>query len=96
MAQIAWSRPALLDLSRLHHFLQEKSPEAARRAVAAIRESTAVLVSHPAAGRPVDGLPPGIRDILVNFGAGGYVIRYRFDDNDVLILRIRHMREAGY
>jgi len=96
MAQVKWSRPALLDLSRLHGFLQDKSPDAARKAIAAIRQGTSLIKTHPAAGRPAKGLQPEIRDLLVNFGASGCIVRYQLAADAVLILRIRHMREAGY
>jgi hypothetical protein len=30
------------------------------------------------------------------FGSGGYVALYRFDGEEVIILAVRHGREAGY
>lgn len=35
----------------------------------------------------------GIRELMVRFGAGGYVARYRVMADHVIVLRIFHMRE---
>jgi hypothetical protein len=37
-----------------------------------------------------------IRQIVIRFGASGYIVRYnvRADTNDILIMRIWHGREA--
>ena len=47
-------------------------------------------------GRPVDG--SGLRELVIPFGAAGYVALYRHepDDDQVMILAFRHQREAGY
>jgi plasmid stabilization system protein ParE len=96
MARVIWSRHALLDLSRLHGFLDAKSPDAARRAIAAIRQGVKVLGDHPAAGRPAFDVRHDVRDLPIFFGSAGYIIRYRASERDVLIASIRHMREAGF
>ncbi len=38
----------------------------------------------------------GIRQIVIRFGASGYIVRYnvRADTKDILIMRIWHGREA--
>lgn len=36
------------------------------------------------------------REWPIEFGSGGYVALYRFDGKDVVILAVRHSREAGY
>ena len=33
---------------------------------------------------------------LIEFGGGGYVAFYRYDGGDVVILTVRHVKEAGY
>ena len=47
-------------------------------------------------GRPVQDLPPEMREWLIPFGAGAYLARYRFDGRKVVILALRHGREAGF
>ena len=36
------------------------------------------------------------REWPVALGAGGYVVLYRYDGTDVLILAVRHSLEGGY
>lgn len=47
-------------------------------------------------GRPVAELEPEMREWVIEFGHGGYVALYRFDAKEVVILAVRHGREAGY
>lgn len=96
MPRLKWSRTALADISRLHSFLASKNPSAARRAIATIRHGVKLLGQHPQVGRPVAELPPEIREWPIGFGSGGYVVLYRIDDREVVILAVRHGREAGY
>jgi len=46
--------------------------------------------------RPVDPEQPDYRQLFIPFGASGYVARYRVEGRLVLVLAVRHMREAGY
>lgn len=96
MPRLIWSPQALGDVARLHAFLAPKSREAARRAAATIRRGVRLLAEHPEAGRPVDDMPGEFREWLIDFGAGGYVVLYRYDGGGVVILAVRHGREAGY
>jgi len=54
-----------------------------------------LLGKHPEMGRPVDELPTEFREWVIEFGSGAYVARYRYDGKEVVILRVRHGREAG-
>ena len=96
MPPLKWSANAQRDLVRLHAFLAENSPEAAQRAIAAIRQGVRMLSIHPEIGRPVDELPIEMREWIVEFGSGAYVIRYHYDGKAVVFLAIRHGREVGY
>ncbi|MDO9474042.1 MAG: type II toxin-antitoxin system RelE/ParE family toxin [Caulobacter sp.] len=44
----------------------------------------------PHRGRPVAG---DVRELIIPFGAGGYIIRYRVRDQTVVIARIFHSLE---
>ena len=44
----------------------------------------------------VDPDHPDFRELFITFVAAGYVARYRLDDDLVVVLAVRHMREAGY
>ncbi|MFZ3263714.1 MAG: type II toxin-antitoxin system RelE/ParE family toxin [Terriglobales bacterium] len=96
MPHLKWSQPALLDVARLHDFLAPKSQDSAKRAVKAIRQGVKGLGKHPEIGRPVEELPPEFREWVIEFGSGAYVALYHFDGKEIVILAVRHGREAGY
>jgi len=96
MPRLIWSQPALLDVARLHEFLVPKSRDAARRAVQAIRQGIKVLGKRPQIGRPVEEMAPQFREWVIEFGDGAYVALYHYDGKQVVILAVRHGREAGY
>ena len=95
MPSLVWTPRALADLARLHRFVVKKNPDAARRAVRAIREGVRLLEAHPEAGRPAEGMDPGFRERWVAFGDGGYLTLYRLDGARVVILAVRHGKELG-
>jgi plasmid stabilization system protein ParE len=88
---LKWLPEALEDLERLHGFLRDASPEAARRAAAAILAGADELEEHPRIGRPLED---GRREWLIPFGVGAYVLRYRLDREDnPIVIRVWHSRE---
>ena len=96
MPRLRWSQAALQDVSRLYAFLAPKNRKAAQRAVKTIRQGLRALRQHPEAGRPVEELSPEFREWVIEFGQGAYVVLYHYNGNEVVILAIRHGREAGY
>jgi plasmid stabilization system protein ParE len=76
--------------------LAPKSPEAAERAVLSIQSAVRRLAKHPEIGRPVEGMLPGFRELVIEFGHSGYVVRYFFGGQRATILAIRHGREAQF
>jgi plasmid stabilization system protein ParE len=96
MSHLTWFPSALLDVGRLHSFLASKSPDAASRAVKAIRQGVKVLGQHPEIGRPIEDLPPEFREWVIEFGQGAYIALYRYDGKQIVILAVRRGREAGY
>ncbi len=96
MPRLIWSEPALRDVHRLYRFLAGKSTDAATRAVKAIRSGVRMLAQHPEIGRPAEDMEPEYREWLIDFGDSGYVALYRYDGETVLIVAVRHQREAGY
>ena len=96
MPRLIWSPPALQDVQRLHHFLAKKNLDAAKRAIKAIRKGVKVISSQPGIGRPVDDMDPEYREWLIDYGNSGYVVLYRCDVTNAVILAVRHQREAGY
>lgn len=96
MPQVIFAPAAVRDIQRLRDFLTPKSVDAARRAGEAIRQGVKMLATYPLMGRMVDDLPQHYREWLIDFGDSGYVARYRVDDDRVVILAVRHQREAGF
>jgi plasmid stabilization system protein ParE len=96
MPRLIWSQQALRDVQRVHRFLAEKNPDAATRAVRAIRQGVKVLAKQPGIGRPVEHMEPEFREWLIDFGDSGYVVMYRFEGATAVLLALRHQREAGW
>lgn len=95
MPRLIWSPEALADVQRLHRYLAPKDPDAARRAVRAIRDGVSILSRHPRAGRPIEDMEAEFRHWPIAFGNSGYAVLYRVDGEDVILLAIWHQREAG-
>jgi plasmid stabilization system protein ParE len=96
MQRLIWSPNALQDVQRFYRFLALENLNAAKRAVRAIRQGVRVLQEQPAMGRPVQDMDDEFRDWVIDFGDSGYVARYRVDRQFVIILAIRHQKEAGF
>ncbi|SPE39655.1 Plasmid stabilization system (fragment) [Candidatus Sulfopaludibacter sp. SbA3] len=54
------------------------------------------LNKHTEMGRPVEDLPAEFREWVIEFGQSAYVAWYHYDGKQVVILAVRHGREAGY
>lgn len=95
MASLSYSEQALRDLERLSDFLLDSDPHAAATTLDLIEEAVLVLERHPLIGRAVES---GLRELVISRGRSGYVALYSFEHTHdaVLILAIRHQREAGY
>jgi toxin ParE1/3/4 len=75
------------DLDDIWYYVATKSGsmEVADRLIDSITDRFFLLASHPNVGRARDeDLRPGLR----TFPVGNYVIIYRIDEEDVLILRV--------
>ena len=95
MPRLIWSPPALFDVQRLYRFLADKHPDAAKRAVQAIRQGVRVLGHQPQIGRALEDLEEPFREWQVDFDDSGYVVRYRVDTDSVTVLAVRHQKETG-
>ena len=91
---ILLSSEARSDVMRLRNFLEAKNPRAAIRATQTIWAALQRLEQFPESGRVTDD--PRIRQLVVPFGASGYVVRYTIvpDNRAILVTRIWHGREA--
>lgn len=96
MPSLIWTPQALADVQRLHSFLADKNPEAARRAVQTIRAGVRTLAAQPRAGHPADDMDPDFREWLIPFGQSGYIVLYRVMGDQAVLLAVRHGKEAGF
>ncbi|WP_295801720.1 type II toxin-antitoxin system RelE/ParE family toxin [uncultured Microbulbifer sp.] len=93
--EIIWLPEAVTDLMRLRSFIQQENPEAAKKAARRIQEAIKILQNNPEAGRPVEEAMP-FRDLVIPFGSGNYIVRYRETVASLVIVRLRHSRENTF
>lgn len=95
MADVVYAERALADLERLFEFLAETDPHAAAVAVETIQDAVGILERHPLIGRPAEH---GLRELVISRGRTGYLALYEYAESidTILILALRHQREAGY
>ena len=95
MARLIYAARAFADLERLTDFLLDTDPKAAGETVYLIEEAVSLLTNHPLVGRQDEH---ELRELVISRANTGYVGLYSFEAKEdvVLILAIRHQREAGY
>lgn len=95
MAQVQVSTRALADLERLFDFIAAEDPTKARQQLVSVRKAFELLAEHPLLGRAAED---GRRELILSRGRYGYIAKYRWlpAEDAVLILAVRHQREAGY
>lgn len=95
MASVRLSERALADIERIFEFVAATDPKRALQAVRRIEDGVMILARHPLIGRRVEA---GRRELVISRGKDAYVALYRwFETSDtVMVLAIRHAREAGY
>lgn len=95
MAAVGYAPRALRDLERVVAFAVEHEPATADAVTQRVLRAVELLAESPLIGRPVEA---GLRELVVSRGRTGYVVLYRFDaERDrVLVLALRHQREAGF
>ena len=95
--RVRYTRAARDDLLRLYAFLLERDPQAAAQAREAIGKSVLALQEFPFSCRKTLPDNPFLREMVIPFGAAGYVALFEIENNEtVTILAIRHQREEDY
>lgn len=88
------------DLIRLYEFIlarNESDWSLAERALSAVRNAIRSLELSPFSFRKAIPNNPFLREIVIPFGASGYVALFEIDtEESVTILAIRHQREDDY
>lgn len=95
MNKLVYAERALDDLQRLVDFLQASDLQVAFATVNVIFSALEVLLHSPEIGQKV---PFGNRELVISRGRTGYLALYKFfpESETVLVLALRHQREAGY
>ena len=95
--RVRYTRAAREDLHQLYAFLLERDLALASRARDAIAKCIAFLQDFPFTCRKAAVDTPFLRELLIPFGAAGYVALFEIDNHEtVTILAIRHQREDDY
>jgi plasmid stabilization system protein ParE len=95
LAVVRYAPRALEDLSRLIDFALQSEADGGANVGALIHEAVTILGRHPLIGRAAGD---DLRELVISRGRTGYVALYRHYPQHavVMILALRHQREAGY
>jgi len=95
--KVRFTEDAEADLVSLYDFILQRDDdnwEIADRALEAIKNAVRSLELSPFSFRKAAGDSPFLRELVIPFGATGYVALFEIDDSrTVTILAVRHQRE---
>ncbi len=98
--RVRFTKDAEADLIRLYEFILERNEAdwaVADRALEAIKNAIKNLGLSPFSYRKATPSNPFLRELVIPFGAAGYVALFEIDDGTtVTILAVRHQREDDY
>ncbi len=98
--KVRFTEEALADIERLYEFAvirDEGDWATAERALEAIRNGVGLLGSSPFSCRKAVPGNTFLRELIIAFGASGYVALFEIDDaKTVTVLAVRHQREDDY
>jgi plasmid stabilization system protein ParE len=95
VTRVIYAPAAFRDLERLVDFLLADDRPRALEIVELMSGAIEMLAAHPLVGRAT---PEHLRELVISRGKTGYLALYDYDprSDTVLLLAIRHQREAGY
>ena len=94
---VRFTPAAAKDLQRLFDFLADKDVKTATRARTAIAKGIEFLRTFPFSCRKASPEHPLLRELIISFGANGYVALFEIEDGQtVTVLAIRHQREEDF
>lgn len=98
--RVRFTEEAREDLERLYDWLLDRSDgdfTVAERALQSIRDAVTVLEVAPLSCRKASANDPFLRELVIGFGASGYVLLFEVEDaSTVTVLAVRHQREGDY
>lgn len=97
---VRFTEEAHQDLERLYDWLLQRAEgdfTVAERALEAIADGIVVLELAPLSCRKATAADPFLRELVIGFGASGYVLLFEVEDSrTVTVLAVRHQREDDY
>jgi plasmid stabilization system protein ParE len=99
---VRWNATASDDLLRLFDFLLDRAKtaddiDAAQEAIVAVQLAAEERLAHTPLIYRKAAADPFQRELIVPFGASGYVVLYEIEGNAIVnILAVRHQREDDY
>jgi addiction module RelE/StbE family toxin len=84
--KVRFTKPALVELDAIFAYIHQRNPVAAGQVIARIRAITMQLGRFPEMGHPK--YKPGVRMITVR--RYPYLIFYTIENDEILILSVRH------
>lgn len=95
--QIRFTKTARDDIKRLYAFLLVQDVQAANHALKVINKAIELLQTFPFTCRKAKADTPFLRELIISFGANGYVALFEIEEENVVtILAVRHQREDDY
>ena len=98
--RVRFTAEAESDLVRLYEFILARDQAdwaVAEGALQAIRDAIAGLERSPFSYRKAASDTPFLRELVIPFGASGYVALFEIEDaRTVTVLAVRHQREDDY
>ena len=94
---VRFTPAAARDLQCLFDFLAQRDARAAGRARTAIAKGIEFLRTFPFSCRKASPEHPLLRELIISFGANGYVALFDIEDKQtVTVLAVRHQREEDF
>lgn len=98
--RVRFTPEAEADLVRLYEFILARDSAdwaIAERALQAIKDGIRTLELTPFTCRKAQGGTSFLRELVIPFGAAGYVALFEIDNAEtVTVLALRHQRESDY
>lgn len=90
MRTLRLSARADADITRLMAFQARRSKRVRAAAEARLADGLQLIGEHPLIGFPVSS---AYRQLVLRFGGGAYVLRYRLTETEIVVTRIWHSLE---
>lgn len=95
--QVRFTEEAQADLERLYDFILQRDDgdwTVAERALDALTQGIELLRTSPFSGRKIVSDNPFLRELVIGFGASGYVALFEIESEVIVtVLAVRHQRE---